>query len=80
MARVNEDPNVKMIRGERAHTRPDPPLSLHLLTELTSEIEHLREMLAVQGGEVGLAEIKNLREQLSESEKLMAEATRCGKL
>jgi hypothetical protein len=33
-------------------------------------------MLAVQGGGAGLTEIKKLREQLSESEKLMSEATR----
>ena len=46
------------------------------LLELTSEIHHLRELLSVQGGESGLAEIKKLREQLSESEKLMSEATR----
>lgn len=44
--------------------------------ELTSEIHHLRELLALQGGEEAGIEIKKLREQLSESEKLMSAATR----
>ncbi len=67
-----------------------PPLSLSLLSlslyvctallcaELTSEILQLRDLLTLQGGQAGLAEITKLREQLSESEKLMSEATRFG--
>ncbi len=47
-----------------------------MYTELTSEIHHLRDLLTMQGGEAELVEIKNLREQLLESEKLMSEATR----
>ena len=46
------------------------------VSELTSEIHYLRGLLAVQGGEAGLVELHKLREQLSESEKLMSEATR----
>lgn len=46
------------------------------VSELTSEIHHLRGLLAEQGGEAELVELRKLREQLSESEKLMSEATR----
>ena len=45
-------------------------------SELTSEIVQLKSLLAVQGGETGLVEIKKLQEQLLESEKLKSEATR----
>lgn len=51
-------------------------LLTHMHTDLTSEINQLRELLTMQGGETGISEIKKLREQLSESEKLMSEATR----
>jgi len=36
----------------------------------------LREKLALQGGGAGLTEIKSLREQLAESEKLRTAMTR----
>lgn len=49
---------------------------MQCLLELTSEILQLKGLLAMQGGEKGLAELRKLREQLSESEKLMSEATR----
>ena len=44
--------------------------------ELTGEIQQLRDKLSLQGGEAGLVEIKHLREQLSESEKLRTAMTR----
>ena len=51
-------------------------LLLAVCLELTGEIQLLREKLSVQGGEAGLTEIKSLREQLAESEKLRTAMTR----
>lgn len=76
VARVNEDPNVKMVRGT-IQIVMIAAFDLCSSTELTNEINQLRDLLAMQGGEEGLTELRQLREQLSESEKLLAEANRC---
>ena len=86
MARINEDPNAKIIRGEKiaymywyhlAVINLPCSTHTHTHTELRQEIEHLRAQMG-QGVDLtsGIAEIRQLREKLRESEKLMTEATR----
>lgn len=59
VARINEDPNARIIR------------------DLRQEIDHLRQLLG-EGASPGssLAELRERKEQLKESEKLMADAKR----
>ena len=114
MARINEDPNARIIRGEekalfpglylafhclhvvtqspshstyththatrahtRTHTHTHTHMHTHTHTELRQEIEYLRALMG-KGVDLtsGITEIRELREKLRESEKLMTEATR----
>ena len=118
MARINEDPNARIIRGEEKALFPGLYLAFHCLhvvtqssshstythtrnacahtharththththahthththTELRQEIEYLRALMG-KGVDLtsGITEIRELREKLRESEKLMTEATR----
>ena len=82
IARINEDPSSRLIRGTHTHTHTHKHVCV-LSIELRQEIELLKRQLGLQGGEGDIMdmlrsheEVKHLREKLKEYEKLMRETTR----